>query len=389
MARGDGDVTRKTPENPPVDSEQTPTSPAKPALRKAAPSEESLDAPDESPPTPAATPAPAPTSQKSTPIKPKPPSSTAPAKKAPAKGAPVKVSADTTIALAETTAATAVTEDAQAAPDGAEEAAEGAEVVTHRRRPGLLLPVLVMLGLVIAALAIGAYVVPEKGPNAGAAPPAGTATSGPTAEESDDTSGPRLPTAPPRPADQLADWAGRVGGAVDVPPVAMQAYAYAQLSLQQMDPGCSLGWTTLAGVAEVESHHGQAGGAVLEKTGRSNPQLLGPALDGGGGRPLVRDSDAGAFDGDPNFDHTMGPMRLLPSQWRSYAIDADGDGINDPYDIDDSALALGRLLCSGTEDLGQLPGWNTAIGRLHTGAAYAKSVFTAADSYGQRTRSIG
>jgi len=58
-------------------------------------------------------------------------------------------------------------------------------------------------------------------------------------------------------------------------------------------------------------------------------------------------------------------------------------------DLDDASLALARLLCSGTEDLGRKAGWNAAIGRLHPGDAYARSVFEAANSYGQRTRDIG
>jgi membrane-bound lytic murein transglycosylase B len=72
-----------------------------------------------------------------------------------------------------------------------------------------------------------------------------------------------------------------------------------------------------------------------------------------------------------------------------HAIDADTDGILDPYDLDDSALTLARLLCSGEEDLRTADGWNAAVGRYHPGASYARSVFQAADDYGQRTRNIG
>ena len=85
----------------------------------------------------------------------------------------------------------------------------------------------------------------------------------------------------------------------------------------------------------------------------------------------------------------MGPVGLTPTVWRGYGIDADGDGILDPYDIDDASLALARQLCSGNEDLAQWAGWNAAIARHHSGSAYARSVFTAADSYGQRTKNMG
>jgi len=261
----------------------------------------------------------------------------------------------------------------------------------HRRGPGLLLPVIVFAALLIAAALVGRYVVPAAGPDPGAVPPAPAAQPGATgtAEPSPTLTLPPLPTPPVRPADALADWAARVGGAVGVPAVAVQAYGYTQLLMQGADPQCRLGWTTLAGIGEVESRHGQAAGAVLEPSGRSAPVIIGPLLDGKGGRALVRDTDAGAFDGDATYDRAMGPMRLMPSVWRAHAIDADADGILDPYDIDDASLALGRLLCSGTEDLGRLAGWNAALGRLHPGDAYARSVFEAANGYGQRTRHIG
>jgi membrane-bound lytic murein transglycosylase B len=71
-----------------------------------------------------------------------------------------------------------------------------------------------------------------------------------------------------------------------------------------------------------------------------------------------------------------------------YGIDADADGILDPYDVDDASLAIGRLLCGGGDDMSSLDGWTKAVGRQHTGDAYAQSVFNAADSYGQRTRNV-
>jgi len=255
-----------------------------------------------------------------------------------------------------------------------------------------LLPVVVFVALLTAAALVGRYVVPAGGPDPGAVPPAPAAlpgATGPAAGPSPTLTLPPLPTPPVRPADALADWAARVGGVVGVPVVAVQAYGYTQLLMQEADPQCRLGWTTLAGIGEVESRHGQAGGAVLEPSGRSAPVIVGPILDGKGGRALVQDTDAGAFDGDATYDRAMGPMRLTPSTWRGHAIDADADGILDPYDIDDASLALARLLCSGTEDLGRKAGWNAAIGRLHPGDAYARSVFEAANSYGQRTRDIG
>jgi hypothetical protein len=261
--------------------------------------------------------------------------------------------------------------------------------VTSSPRPRLLVPLVLFVILIVGAVAAGRFVVPAGGPNPGSAPEIST---GPRAVASTPATAqpslPPLPTPPARPADALSGWAEKVAAVIAVPEVAIQAYGYAQLTLQRSDPGCHLTWTTLAGIGEVESQHGQAGGAVLQSTGRSTPPIVGPPLDGTNGRALVADTDAGAFDGDASFDHTMGPMHILPAVWRTYAVDADGDGIFDPYDTDDASLAMAGLLCSGTDDLSRLAGWKAALGRYHSGSSYADSVFAAANGYGQRTRTI-
>lgn len=244
--------------------------------------------------------------------------------------------------------------------------------------------------LLVGGGVAGSLIVPGAGPNPGAAPPATIAVPSLTLPESAGPTKPEmvLPTAPVRPADQLQPWARRISDVINVPVVAIQAYGYAQLTMDRDDPSCHLGWTTIAAVAEVESAHGQANGAVLQSNGRSAPLIVGPVLDGKNGRLLVNDTDAGAFDADSTFDRAMGPLGLTPTTWRGYGIDADGDGILDPYDIDDASLALARMLCAGDEDLNKQSDWNAAIARHHPGSTYAKSVFAAADSYGQRTRNM-
>ena len=263
---------------------------------------------------------------------------------------------------------------------------------------------LLALALIIAGL-VGAYLIPAGGssrvgaaPTPTAAPPSGDAPSGapitpPNPSGSLFPTGPS-PTAsetalPVRPADQLAPWATRIAAAVTVPEIAVQAYGYAQVVMDRTDPACHVTWTTLAAVGQKESRHGQAGGAKLGEGGRSVPPIVGPLLDGKGGRAEVKDTDAGAFDGDSRFDRAMGPLKLMPSMWSAQAIDADTDGILDPYDIDDAALALARLLCSGNDDLSVGTGWNAAVARYHSGTSYARDLFAIADDYGRRTRNIG
>jgi hypothetical protein len=262
----------------------------------------------------------------------------------------------------------------------------------HRRGSGLWLPIVIFVALLAIAGLAGRFLVPAGGPSEGATLPSPVVSGSPgsgTTPTPEVPGIPPLPTPPPRPADALGAWAERISGVIDVPDVAVQAYGYAQLMLQQTDPSCRLTWTTLAGIAQVESTHGQAGGAELQAGGRSSPPIAGPLLDGRNGRALVRDTDAGAFDGDASYDRAMGPLRLMPTVWRAQAIDADADGILDPYDIDDASLAMARLLCSGTEDLSRLTGWTAAVERYKNTSGYARSVFREADNYGQLTRNIG
>jgi hypothetical protein len=273
---------------------------------------------------------------------------------------------------------------------------EGLAGARPRRGFLLWLPLVIFVVVLIAATIIGHFAVPPAGSTQSNVAPTQTTMALPPAPPPPvpTASVSSLPTPPPRPADALVGWATKISAATGIPVVAVAAYGYGQLLMQHDRPTCHLGWTTLAGIGEVESDHGRAGGAILNDNGRSAPPINGPALDGHNGRMLVKDTDAGAYDGDATYDHQMGPMHLLPSVWATYRVDADGDGIMDPYDIDDASAALARYLCSGPEDLNALAGWQTAVGRFRSAvapdsAAYESSVFKAADSYGQRTSSIG
>jgi hypothetical protein len=57
------------------------------------------------------------------------------------------------------------------------------------------------------------------------------------------------------------------------------------------------------------------------------------------------------LDGDPGRDHAVGPMQFIPSTWRKWGTDANGDGKADPGNIVDAATAAGRYLCRAAGDL--------------------------------------
>ena len=66
---------------------------------------------------------------------------------------------------------------------------------------------------------------------------------------------------------------------------------------------------------------------------------------------LVVDSDGGEFDGDPEFDHAVGPMQFLPGTWRGWRTDGNGDGRKDANNLFDAAAGAARYLCASRDGL--------------------------------------
>ncbi|TDC39499.1 murein transglycosylase [Micromonospora sp. 15K316] len=272
------------------------------------------------------------------------------------------------------------------------------------RRPSgrLTLPGLFLLLLVAVTATAGALIVPAtvRAPRPVAAdatagngaPAPGISPSGlPTLPGSTPptTATPGAPTAPAvggRPADALADWAKRVGPKVGIPQVAMEAYGYAELVLAQTNRSCALNWTTLAAIGFVESSHGRANGASLGQDGRAMPEIIGLPLDGQGGRMRIIDTDRGQLDKDTSYDRAIGPMQFIPTTWQDVGVDADNNGVEDPHDIDDAALAAGNYLCRGGRNLSIPTDWWNAILSYNDVRPYVQKVFDTANQYGQASR---
>lgn len=264
-------------------------------------------------------------------------------------------------------------------------------------RPGTRLGLhgLATLSVLAAATLAGLYLVPSVsgtrtvGDNVRPTAPPSPPTPAPT-----DASHPSLsPSTSPSPsasnshnADGLAPWVAGLTH-LGIPPVALRAYGYAELTLARTQPNCHLTWTTLAGIGKNESNHGRTNNATLREDGTSDPRIIGLPLDGSPGRKTIRDTDSGLLDGDPVYDRAVGPMQFIPSTWRNWATDGDGDGTANPFDIDDAAGAAGRYLCANGRDLATPQGWWQSILSYNNVDAYVHSVFAAADDYGRRSRS--
>jgi len=160
----------------------------------------------------------------------------------------------------------------------------------------------------------------------------------------------------------------------------------------QTTPTCHLSWTTLAAIGKVASGHGSSNGAVLSVDGAAQPTIYGLPLDGQGGRLLVKDTDQGVLDQDTGFDREVGPMKLVPSSWQAFGVDADRNGVKDISDIDDAALTAATQLCKdakgGVRDLSRADSWWDGVLNYNGGTlrASAQKIFEAANDYGQRSR---
>jgi transglycosylase-like protein with SLT domain len=275
---------------------------------------------------------------------------------------------------------------------------------TWARRPGgrVLIPALLIFAMLAVAFVAGRFYAPDASvvsnkqpatpPSAALAQPEGSATLDPQASATPapigtlDGSGAPVGGVTGRPAEVLANWAVPMAIKVNIPVVALEAYGYAELVVRHNQPACNLSWTTLAGIGKIESDHGRAQGAKLGTDGKALPAIIGPPLDGQGGRKSIPDTDGGTLDTDRSWDRAVGPMQFLPSTWKQYAVDADNDGVTDINDIDDAALAAGDYLCAGGRDLATPQGWKAAIASYNAVDPYLQDVYNATDNYGRLSR---
>ena len=169
-----------------------------------------------------------------------------------------------------------------------------------------------------------------------------------------------------------------------IPARALRAYVAAAATANDSAPMCGIGWNTVAAVGFVESAHGTYGGGSLSAAGQSSGPIVGPSLDGVG-FAAIADTDAGALDDDPRWDHAVGPMQFIPSTWQLVGQDGNGDGTADPFNIDDAALSAATYLCGHGRDLSTAPGWTDAIYSYNQSDPYIRQVRDQATAYAAKT----
>jgi hypothetical protein len=165
-----------------------------------------------------------------------------------------------------------------------------------------------------------------------------------------------------------------------IPTTVLSAYRRAVDALTGNQPGCHVPLTLLAAIGKVESGH--ARGGQIDTAGTALEPIFGPALDGSAGIAVIADTDSGVLDGNTSWDRAVGPMQFIPSTWRGWASDGNGDGRADPQNVYDSSLAAARYLCAGGRDLSDPGSLDVAILAYNHSAAYLRLVRAWMTAYG-------
>ena len=223
-----------------------------------------------------------------------------------------------------------------------------------------------------------------------AAGPADLTAAAPVARPTVTIPGQTSTSATPAGGPQLAyaAWASRLSWVTGIPARALEAYAYAYAVMATSRPSCHLSWATLAGIAAVESQHGTIGGRTLLADGRPSAPIIGIALNGANGTRAIEATDGGRLTGDRVWERAVGPFQFIPSAWAIWRADAHGDGMADPQNIDNAALAAAKYLCADNHNLASGEDWLRAILSYNNSLDYARNVYGYVQVYARSAQAI-
>jgi hypothetical protein len=74
-------------------------------------------------------------------------------------------------------------------------------------------------------------------------------------------------------------------------------------------------------------------------------------------------------------------MQFIPSTWARWGADANGDGVADPFNVNDAALAAARYLCAAGGDLRTTAGRTAAVLTYNYSNEYVARVLALAAAY--------
>jgi hypothetical protein len=169
-------------------------------------------------------------------------------------------------------------------------------------------------------------------------------------------------------------------GEAGLHPVVLEAYLSSANRSDELNPGCVVRWQVLAAIGQVESTN--ATGRQVAENGDISPPIIGIALDGSRGTRAISDSDGGSWDQDSVWDRAVGPMQFIPTSWRAYGQDGNGDGVANPHNIYDASLATTAHLCGGNPvDLAERDQLATALSGYNNSQSYVSEVLRWVDTY--------
>lgn len=245
----------------------------------------------------------------------------------------------------------------------------------------------VVVGVVVAAVLVP-RIAEETGAGGSGSSSGSGGASDPGVTVAEQAAPPPLAATPTGPGGiGLIDpaWVEETAVSTRIPREAVLAYAGAVVGAEELFPGCGLGWNTLAGIGYAESDHGRHGGATFEWNGHVSPEIFGVPLDGTD-TAHIPDTDGGEFDGTAEIDRAIGPMQLIPQTWRSWPSDGNGDGVPDPHNIYDAAVAAANYLCHATTTFTTDDGFRAGVAAYNSADGYLRTVATAAQRYYDATR---
>jgi D-alanyl-D-alanine carboxypeptidase len=194
--------------------------------------------------------------------------------------------------------------------------------------------------------------------------------------------------------------------ALGIPEHAARAYAKATELIAGIEPGCAIDVAYLAGFGFMESGHGTVAVDPVTgesdhppprapvrwdpATGESQPRILGALLDGSGAGGNVTPvpnrlspSDRAFYGQDEPFLRAVGPTQFMPGTWETVraVVDGNGDGVADPFNYYDGALATAVKACRDGGGLATEADQRRAALAYNRSPSYAAGVLAKAAEY--------